>query len=292
VVGLWLAGTLVIVQEPLPDCAQAPCDPVDLNAGDLDVIKDMRLATDFLGGALTVGFTVIMGLIYFAIAGVIFWRKSDDWLALLVSYTLVFMGGVFFSSSNDALLRAYPPAELLLDVVHLAGIIGLFLLFFLFPDGRFIPNWGRWTTYVFISGILLTTFVVVYLDTSVQIYVVAFFGIIVAAAFSQVYRYVKVSRPIERQQTKWVVVGMFGALALMLTWMVLLLFFPPDQPSPARIYALIVGCPSPWLSLSCATGCGISMCSSIAVWSTVRLRWCWGWCILAVSSCCKACSEA
>jgi hypothetical protein len=243
VVGLWLAGTLALIKVPLPDCTQAPCDPVDLNAGDLEVIEEMQLATNFLGGALTIGFTVMMGLVYFSIAGVIFWRKSDDWMALLVSYTLVFTGGVFFSSSNDALLRVYPHAELPLDIVHLAGITGLFMLFFLFPDGRFVPNWGRWSTYVFISGILLTTFVAVYLETSALIFVMVFLSIIIAAAFSQIYRYVRVSSPIERQQTKWVVVGLFGALALMLTWMVLLLFFPPNQPSTARIYALIVGVP-------------------------------------------------
>ena len=243
VVGLWLAGTLAIIKEPLPDCTQAPCDPVDLNAGDMEVIEEMQVATNFLGGALTIGFAVMMGLVYYAIAGVIFWRKSNDWLALLVSGTLVFLGGVFFSSSNDALMRAYPQSEFLLDAVFVLGLISLFLLFFLFPDGRFVPNWGRWSPFVFISVILFISFVGVFTDMSNPIFVVLFFGIIIAAAVSQIFRYVRVSTPTERQQTKWVVMGLLGALALMLAWMVINAFFPPDQPSPARIYALIVGGP-------------------------------------------------
>jgi len=264
VVSLWFAGTLVLIQEPLPDCTQAPCDPVDLNAGDLEVIQAMQLPTDFLGSTLTVGFTVMMGIIYFSIAGVIFWRKSNDWMALLVSYTLVFLGGVFFSSSNDALLRAHPGAQLPLDVVHLAGVSGLFLLFFLFPDGRFVPSWGRWSNFVLISAILFISFISVYLDTSSPIFAGVFFGIIILAAFSQIYRYVRVASPIERQQTKWVVVGLFGALALMSVWMVLSLIFPPDQPSPARIYALMIGVPL-------IAACGLLLPFSLA-FSILRYR--------------------
>ena len=264
VVGLWLAGTLVLIQEPLPDCTQAPCDPVDLNAGDLEVIQAMQLPTDFLGGALTVGFTVTMGIVYFSIAGVIFWRKSNDWMALLVSYTLVFLGGVFFSSSNDALLRASPGAQFPLDVVNVAGVSGLFLLFFLFPDGRFVPDWGRWSTFVLISAILITSFIAMYMEPTSPIFAGVFFGIILTAAFSQVYRYVGVSTPIERQQTKWVVVGLLGALALMSIWMVLSLIFPPDQPSPARIYALMIGVPL-------IAACGLLLPFSLA-FSILRYR--------------------
>jgi hypothetical protein len=91
-----------------------------------------------------------------------------------------------------------------------------------------------------------------------------FFVIIMAAAFSQVYRYVKVSTPIERQQTKWVVVGLFGALALMTIWFVLILFYPPDQPSPARIYALMIGVPL-------IAACGLLLPFSLA-FSILRYR--------------------
>ena len=67
--------------------------------------------------------------------------------------------------------------------------------------------------------------------------------VFLAGASAQIYRYFRVSSPIEKQQTKWVVVGLMGMLVLVFTWLALATFFPPDQPSAARIYALLVGVP-------------------------------------------------
>jgi hypothetical protein len=70
-----------------------------------------------------------------------------------------------------------------------------------------------------------------------------FIGLFISAAAAQIYRYARVSTPPQRQQTKWVVVGLIGSLALMTTWMVIAVFYPPDQHSVERIYALLISVP-------------------------------------------------
>ena len=58
IVGLWVVGTTALIQEPVPDCVQVQCDPIDLNAQDLEIVRELGLPTGFLGGTMTVLFTV------------------------------------------------------------------------------------------------------------------------------------------------------------------------------------------------------------------------------------------
>jgi len=156
VLGFWLVGTITLILEPLPDCIQVPCDPIDLNAGDLEVAEELNLPTGFLGGTFSYLAAIIMGISYFAIAGLIFWRKSDDWMGLLLSFMLMYLGGVFFTSSNDAVQRAFPETELLLEVVSLIGTLSIFALFFAFPDGRFVPRRLKWLALVLFVDTMLS----------------------------------------------------------------------------------------------------------------------------------------
>ena len=99
------------------------------------------------------------------------------------------------------------------------GAISFFLLitlFFIFPDGRFAPRWS-WRFLVLWGALAIFVFS---LRGSVQaaeelvgfVYIVTFLSPVVA----QIYRFRKVSTPLQRQQTKWVLLGMagFGAGAI------------------------------------------------------------------------------
>ncbi len=86
------------------------------------------------------------------------------------------------------------------------------VFFYLFPDGRFVPRWTRWlagaaallfATNIFFSGSALDL-----LDGPLF---VVFIGTLM---FAQVYRYLYVSNPTQRQQqTKWVTFGFAAAMA-------------------------------------------------------------------------------
>ncbi len=177
-------------------------------------------------------------LIWFSIGWLIFWRKSDSWIALLVALQAVTQG---VSSSLPALehgpsLWHYP--AILLDFLN---TVLLFMVFALFPNGRFVPKWTRWLALVWIALNVLS-----YADTpftqaswfpvfSFASFII-FMGILVLA---QIYRYRSVSTAVERQQTKWIV---FAFATIILSELVFLvpLLFSPALAQPGSLYNLII----------------------------------------------------
>src|SRR5258708_32077755 len=79
---------------------------------------------------------------WFAVALVLFWRKSSDWFILLFSLVLFLTGGVFFPPLPLALWSDgawWVPIDLL-------GFLAMGMLIFgyAFPAGRFVPSFTRW----------------------------------------------------------------------------------------------------------------------------------------------------
>ena len=81
---------------------------------------------------------------FIAAAAIILWRKHNDWVALLVALVLVALPLSFIDSEVPAFLAANPDWAFPFLAGHLligAGI-PLFLLLFVFPNGRPIPRWA------------------------------------------------------------------------------------------------------------------------------------------------------
>ena len=66
------------------------------------------------------------------LAGVIFWRRSDDWMGLVVSLTLVVFATSLYSEGDAALIRLYPGLRLPMELLSLMAVVPFLLLFFLF----------------------------------------------------------------------------------------------------------------------------------------------------------------
>jgi hypothetical protein len=120
------------------------------------------------------------------------------------------------------------------------------LVFYLFPDGRFVPRWIPWLLPVWIAWGILTYFfpnsTLIMNAWYLAIESVAFLCALGSIVFVQVYRYRYVSSAAQRQQTKWVVYGMvvglggfFGAglLGFVLPRLLSILFSSSSLPSPA-----------------------------------------------------------
>ena len=263
---LWSLGTAVLIREPLPDCVEVTCDPVDFNSGDVELARELGLPSGFMSGPLWGLLSVIPSGLFFLVAGVIFWRRSHDWMGLLVSFTLVFIGGFLFTSANDAVARTYPQLDPAMGIASLAGFVSLLALFFLFPDGRFVPRWARWVAPVFPVAMMVSAM----LEGQSAAFdaIGASIGLIAVGTglYSQIYRYRRVSGPTQRLQTKWVVLGLMGAVALGLVWSVVAAvslrrspasreFTPCWSLSLSSSYSYSF-CPYPSPFRSCATGCG------------------------------------
>jgi hypothetical protein len=80
---------------------------------------------------------------FWALGLVLFWKKSDNRMALLVSLTLLLLGS---SESHlvDTLFQNDPVWGLPVGITDVTGWLLLYVLFFIFPNGRFVPRWTRW----------------------------------------------------------------------------------------------------------------------------------------------------
>ena len=161
---------------------------------------------------------LITALIWWAVAAVIIWRKSDDGMALLVALALVLEGATVSTGiSYDLNPAGYPFAARLL--ITLAGP-ALFLVFSLFPSRRFVPRWMRWVVLAFLLNAISHDF---FFDWPFSLVgwsnlfgLLTFGGAVLLLASAQIHRYRTVSTPLQRQQTKWIVVGLSGLIAVFL----------------------------------------------------------------------------
>ena len=141
----------------------------------------------------------------FALVGLaIFWRKSTEWMALFVALVLVTFGIAVGVMWQD-LAALHPALAVLLHVLQNLVLSAFLILFYVFPDGRFVPRWTMWLA---VGFVLLTPFTLPVHGDIASILI----GYAVGLA-AQMYRYLRVSGPLQRVQTKWI---MFALLVLVL----------------------------------------------------------------------------
>ncbi|NTU80356.1 MAG: histidine kinase [Chloroflexales bacterium] len=151
-------------------------------------------------------YTLILDLVTITVsvaAGLlIFWRKPDNWMALFAALMLVLQ-----ESEILRVLAADPIWWFPAACMTFLGSV-LFLLFgYLFPNGRFVPRWTQWLALlVLVIGVsyhFLPDSPVGRLFASLASWI----ALVVTAISAQLYRYWWVSSPRERQQTRWLVLG-------------------------------------------------------------------------------------
>jgi hypothetical protein len=159
----------------------------------------------------------VFELVCLAVGALIFWRRSDDRMALLTSLFLVTFGTVTVAPTAAITLISSQPAWWLpVWGVQTVGSICSILFFLLFPGGRFVPRWTRWLALAF-SAFLVSR------DSLLDLYsrspalegisFLVFLGIVVSITLSLAYRYRRISSPEQRRQTRWVVFGTTLAIA-------------------------------------------------------------------------------
>ncbi len=172
-------------------------------------LEQLSLTAGFYHAYLIVlqGLQVLVCLI---IAALIFKNKSDDWLALFVSLTLV----AYAASQGDqigALLMNVPVLRYAaLPSLALAETALLLLLYF-FPDGNCSPNWtkplaGIWVLWQ-VSNLVYEASPLnpaLWPTLTRNLVMLAWFS---TGLFAQIWSYAKEFSPVERQQTKWVLFG-------------------------------------------------------------------------------------
>ncbi len=161
--------------------------------------------------------TLVISLISVVLALILFRRRSNDWMALLVALFLV--GYPIMNNGTTGNLPTDIPPSLwvLLQVLTFPVWIIYAATFMLFPSGRFVPHW-TWILFI-VWGIWgqLITFTP---DLFEGILFLGYPLFVITTIIWQVYRYRHSSTPVQRQQTKWAIAGLFAVLvANQLFWL-------------------------------------------------------------------------
>lgn len=169
---------------------------------------------------LTCVLTIPEALIYFAVAALIFWHKSDEWMALEVGLMLVLLAPLS-TLPNEILnlLDSIPVMQVLLGVSTYLAFASFLLFCFLFPNGRFVPRWAPWVVagYLFwFAGLLLVLFwPPSWLNSDAAwllLVILPIASLPLIVMLVQIYRYQNVSGSREREQSRWAMIGMSVAL--------------------------------------------------------------------------------
>ncbi|MFP4346290.1 MAG: ATP-binding protein [Anaerolineales bacterium] len=151
--------------------------------------------------------------VFLIVGAVLFWRRSEDWVALFMSLTLVMLG-ILFTPTIDALLTRRLLWRAVIGLRSLSILLSILFLYF-FPDGRFIPRWTKPLALLWVSGWLLTLFVPLSFFTTDTFGLVIFFVYLIGyttGVVAQLYRYLRRAGPQQQAQTKWVVWGSVAAV--------------------------------------------------------------------------------
>ncbi len=194
-------------------------------------LQALGLSADFYAIYITAS-RVIFVMIWFVVGVFIFWRKSDERVALLASFALVAFPIGF---SGTITLAALPPAWWLpLQSMQFLGGMGFSIFLYTFPSGQFVPRWTPWLLIGWAieeSGVTFFS-TAPFFNSSLRSLIdgFLFIGLLASIIAVQVYRYRRVSTQTQRQQTKWVVFGVVvGILGFIATLIVGAQFF--DAPS-------------------------------------------------------------
>lgn len=189
---------------------QLQTDPYSFGAA----YDQLGITVDFFAAYYTV-VEVLFALLFAGVGTVIFWKASDDWMALLVSATFIATG--VSSPLTDALAGIDGAWHWPVLLLRALTVDLLLLILYLFPDGRFVPAWTRWLAALIIVYTGLWFFlpalvppIAILTEGATAQASRTYIGLLaplVIGIGSQIYRYRAVSNAVQRQQTKWVVLG-------------------------------------------------------------------------------------
>jgi tRNA A-37 threonylcarbamoyl transferase component Bud32 len=174
---------------------------------------------------------------YFSLAVILFLHRSDDWLAIFLSIMIITFGVRVSNVGNE--IAAQTAYQFWASPILMLGEAGIVLLGWLYPDGRFLPKWLKYLLPVFLLSVALQYWPssplygpkvssLVSLGVSLSWYFVTL-GVMT-------YRYRQVTNLNQRQQIRWVFLGMLGPLLWYILYNVPIALIPALQNQAALAY--------------------------------------------------------
>jgi hypothetical protein len=177
----------------------------------------------------TLVLTIALAFLCFTLGAVIFWRKSDDWMALLVALAVVasvtLNEDVFGMDMNTAW-------GWLAMVLYVFGN-GVYVLVLSLSNGRFVTRWARWLLLSWVIAVPVYFFFMYSI-----FYPLLWFAVLLLLGIAQFYHYRTASSPLQRQQTKWLFFGGGLAVMIIIVGLTVPMFIFPSLGRAGSLYQL------------------------------------------------------
>jgi hypothetical protein len=243
IVAFCLANLPVYFAQMRTVCPHAPCAPWQLTPARARALEQFHVSP--MSYALVIlAISISSLLVWFAVSAVIAWRRSRQWLALLTSLLLLAQVPTQLSGSVAAPLDYVSPEWHLASSVVTSLDVSLYLLVFaLFPTGRFVPGWMRWVAAPLVAAVFWASVSIGPASAPFEVTlgpldVVVICGMVGVISVAQVYRYHRVSTPVERQQTKWITLGVIAGSLLGVMYYSLPVYFTAFGQPDSLYYVL------------------------------------------------------
>jgi hypothetical protein len=230
-------------------CSSPSCSNGQLPPAALQALQTLGFSLDGYA-VFTLMLILISTLASVAVATILLWRVSDNWMALLVALMLIAQGTSTFVGDHVLLRPMLGPtfADAFGNLLNFVDVLGLLGVSYLFPNGRFVPRWTRWLLLFVVVLDVFFSFVLPHfvspssIDVSSWFYLLGYAlwaSLLLSGVVAQLYRYRRVSTPVERQQTKWVVSSF--AFWFLLTGLGVILpgFIFPPLGQPDSLYNIV-----------------------------------------------------
>jgi hypothetical protein len=243
--GALVALTLFVFFASLPEylaqlenlCTPASCVYQQLTPGQAETLKGVGLSpTDY--AVYIVALTVASMGLCLVISALLIWRRSDDRMAFFVALLLATFGPIIVNNTVPDTPSFWQVPKEGMGFLEAALLVMVFLLF---PTGRFVPRWTRWTLVVYLVVQVPFTFFpnapLLPNNPTSQFGWFLALAELATVVLVQFYRYRWVSGPLQRQQTKWVIFGLAVPIAVNVIGTMLTLLFP-ELTKPDSLYPL------------------------------------------------------
>jgi len=226
-------------------CEGADCNYLAISQAEIDVLESWGLSSETY--ALILNSATVLGVAAcWLLGGLIIWRQGNTRIGWAVSLTLVVIP-ITMISDVDNVVAHYPNLLIPSTILSTVGTFVMLGFLYLFPSGRFYPRWAY--VPVIITFLVFELFSAGF-NRFINLPVIKEFGplilvglLLLAGAF-QILRYQHESTQVERQQTKWILLGMFLLIINFPIWFLAfgeVVAIPSGQP---RLLASMAG----WLT--------------------------------------------
>ncbi len=210
---------------------------LDLVASDISAAQNAGLPP-LTPVYILVGINTALMIVFVGVAFVLFWRRGNDWVALETGLMLILTAFLY----TGLRYRHVDGTMLMIIFLNAAAETLQVTFLYIFPNGRVLPGWWRYAVGFFFAFRFLIWASQLPHDLPQEVWEIAIVVAFLIIGFVyQVHRYRHLATPIQRQQQKWLLVGVAVILTIVVPLVFVIGIFRWVTPqSNFTLYTLII----------------------------------------------------